>query len=72
MFQMFTNTIPMNSTNYNNLLIKWSQLPLTNNFVVGVRLDVPGFVYTSVSANNARYILTNTYDWIIVGDSGTV
>jgi hypothetical protein len=71
MFNMFRGATPMNSTNYNNLLIKWSQLPLIyNNFTM--RLDVPGFVYTSVSADNARAILRFTYNWNIVGDTGLI
>jgi surface protein len=68
---MFTNTTPMSSTNYNNLLIKWSQLPLVYRYL-DMRLDVPGFVYTSVSASNARNILINTYNWNIVGDTGSI
>jgi len=71
MINMFRDTTPMNSTNYNNLLIKWSQLPLIyNNYTM--RLDVPGFVYTSISASNARNILINTYNWNIVGDTGSI
>ncbi len=63
MYNMFTNCISFSTTNYDALLIGWSSLTGLQSNISFDMNDTTKYSYGESS--DARFILTNTYNWII-------
>jgi surface protein len=66
MVNMFT-FCGIDTTNYDLILCGWSTLP---SLQLGVTLGANGLFYTILTGGPCRAVLTGTYFWNILGDSG--